>query len=769
MYVRAAEAQLCFGTALLGKQANTYFNPNNQSFYRYISSSKIKWDKALSDAESKKLFGENGHLVTITSGSENTFTANKINASNVWIAASDIDLEGTWKWMAGPEKGQVMRYYVGGVKKGSNCYYMNGEYVIGYNYWDSPEDQTRTKSYENWNSKEPNNGEQNCFIQGINQVQYSEPRSPYRGGEHWAVTNWESSRGLWNDLPIEGGSGSRTISGYIAEFSNPSGGWDSVNHPDLARNAVGISVVDCKSTSDLTDIDYYKITGNDKDNNSSSQPQTFAAIKLKGDGSIATIIDDICSDDPLHRFKGTAIDDSITGGSRNDTIDAGNGDDTIEGSQGNDQLTGGSGVDQFVIGAATSGDDIIQDFEPAKDLLVFKTSDLLRFTEVNLNGGSRSLEIARLQTDNNLDAFNGSVTLKGVSFEDFSTALDARKLGVNIKSNQVLLPIKNENGRYREFVRTLNDGVEDDWNNIYGTEGNDTRDSDARARDDAADDSNPGKFMGSSMNDYMHGNDGDDQLFGKGGNDLLNGGLGADTLNGGEGNDDFIVGEETAVIDAGGGEDNFANTTSALGFKAITMGEGNDMLTNIGQLKVDESINMGAGDDILSTNLFIAADELSGGSGDDTLILNDQKEVGITEANWRGSNGFKIKGFETIHQTGGTWAYEGKFSQTDVLIEGGTAQIALTRPKQAGLSIDTFTSKDRANLLIDLSTIKTSKTQDRWLVIKGKAIIDDLENSSIYINGNTFNMETDIIDLANELDGNPALEQTKSGLFLSIG
>ena len=114
----------------------------------------------------------------------------------------------------------------------------------------------------------------------------------------------------------------------VAELSNPSGGWDSVNHPDLARNAVGISVVDCKSTSDLTDIDYYKITGNDKDNNSSSQPQTFAAIQLKGDGSIATIIDDICSDDPLHRFKGTAIDDSITGGSRNDTIDAGNGDDS---------------------------------------------------------------------------------------------------------------------------------------------------------------------------------------------------------------------------------------------------------------------------------------------------------------------------------------------------------------------------------------------------------------------------------------------------------
>ena len=194
----------------------------------------------------------------------------------------------------------------------------------------------------------------------------------------------------------------------------------------------------------------------------------------------------------------------------------------------------------------------------------------------------------------------------------------------------------------------------------------------------------------------------------------MNGGTGADTLNGGEGDDDFIVGLETAVIDAGEDNDSFNNNGKALGFQSIKMGEGKDTLTNVGQLKVDGNINMGAGDDILTTNLFIAADELSGGSGDDTLILNDQKDVGITEDNWEGSNGFKIKGFETIQQTSGTWARR-QVQPDNVLIESGTAQIALTRPKQAGLSIDSFTSTNGADLLIDLSTIKASRPRDNGL------------------------------------------------------
>ncbi len=53
--------------------------------------------------------GRQGHLVTITSTDENNFVRNSVCVSEIcWIAASDSELEGTWKWVAGPETGQAI-------------------------------------------------------------------------------------------------------------------------------------------------------------------------------------------------------------------------------------------------------------------------------------------------------------------------------------------------------------------------------------------------------------------------------------------------------------------------------------------------------------------------------------------------------------------------------------------------------------------------------------------------------------------------------------
>ncbi len=52
--------------------------------------------------------GRQGHLVTITSAEENAFAINLANKSNFWIAATDIEFEGTWRWVAGPESGQII-------------------------------------------------------------------------------------------------------------------------------------------------------------------------------------------------------------------------------------------------------------------------------------------------------------------------------------------------------------------------------------------------------------------------------------------------------------------------------------------------------------------------------------------------------------------------------------------------------------------------------------------------------------------------------------
>lgn len=110
------------------------------------------WDQALGMAESlvhdpDGPGGEDpleGYLVTITSAEENAF----LDASyqvGYWMAATDEAVEGTWRWAAGPESGDI--------------FWQNGA----------------TLTYANWNGGEPNN----------------------LGGEHWATENLFGPS--WND------------------------------------------------------------------------------------------------------------------------------------------------------------------------------------------------------------------------------------------------------------------------------------------------------------------------------------------------------------------------------------------------------------------------------------------------------------------------------------------------------------------------------------------------------------------------------------------
>ena len=139
------------------------------------------WTNALAQSASQTAYGATGYLVTITNAEENNFIVDYVNAQNVWIGASDQGTEGTWKWMAGPEAG--ITFWVG---NGS------GSTVPPLNY-------------ASWASGEPNEG-------GV-------------AGEDYAVTNWQGSFGLWNDLADDP---SQTIGGYIAEFSEPIGGYTGV-------------------------------------------------------------------------------------------------------------------------------------------------------------------------------------------------------------------------------------------------------------------------------------------------------------------------------------------------------------------------------------------------------------------------------------------------------------------------------------------------------------------------------------------------------------
>jgi hypothetical protein len=66
------------------------------------------FNAALENAASMNYMGRQGHLVTITSAEENTFAINLAAGSTFWIAGSDVQEEGVWRWIAGPESGQII-------------------------------------------------------------------------------------------------------------------------------------------------------------------------------------------------------------------------------------------------------------------------------------------------------------------------------------------------------------------------------------------------------------------------------------------------------------------------------------------------------------------------------------------------------------------------------------------------------------------------------------------------------------------------------------
>ncbi|HWR86433.1 MAG TPA: fibronectin type III domain-containing protein, partial [Rhodoglobus sp.] len=150
-----------------------YFNAANGHYYKPVTeSAAISWTEARNAAAAATQFGMSGYLATLSTKQENLFSANNIDAANLWIGASDAVEEGLWRWVTGPESGE---HFWSGAANGS---IPNGRFA-------------------SWAMGEPNNA----------------------SNEDYAGTNFDGARGRWNDFQVTNSS----VRSYLIEFGGMSG------------------------------------------------------------------------------------------------------------------------------------------------------------------------------------------------------------------------------------------------------------------------------------------------------------------------------------------------------------------------------------------------------------------------------------------------------------------------------------------------------------------------------------------------------------------
>ena len=168
--------------------------PSTGHYYLYIASDGITWTAARNAAENLDYFGLQGYLATLTSEEESVF-AGEQSPGTGWIGASDVGVEGTWRWETGPEAGTV--FWMGTA---------NGQPV--------------NDEYSFWNNGEPNN---------FGNEDYAHITDPSIG-----------NIGSWNDLPNAGdpaGPGNPYYPrGFFVEFGGMPG------DPEVSLSASSIIV-----------------------------------------------------------------------------------------------------------------------------------------------------------------------------------------------------------------------------------------------------------------------------------------------------------------------------------------------------------------------------------------------------------------------------------------------------------------------------------------------------------------------------------------------
>ncbi len=147
--------------------AGQVYYPANSHIYEVVNNgSVITGGAARTAALARSINGVSGYLANITSQEENDFISGRL-ASDGWFGASDAEVEGTWKWLDGPEAGTT--FWIG-------------------NFSGSAQDG----AYQNWHSGEPNQaGNEDC-------------------------SEFYANGSGWNDLSCSG-----SVNSYVVEYGAP--------------------------------------------------------------------------------------------------------------------------------------------------------------------------------------------------------------------------------------------------------------------------------------------------------------------------------------------------------------------------------------------------------------------------------------------------------------------------------------------------------------------------------------------------------------------
>jgi|GEM_PF-1093690 len=164
-YTHSSAGAFTLEASIIG--SGQIYDPTTQHIYEVIDhGSNITGGTARTAALARSLNGVTGYLANITSSDENNFISARLSQDG-WFGASDAGLEGTWKWLDGPEAGTT--FWIG--------------------TWTG---SAQNGSYTNWAGDEPNqSGDEDC-------------------------SQFYANGSGWNDLGCDG-----NVSSYVVEYGAP--------------------------------------------------------------------------------------------------------------------------------------------------------------------------------------------------------------------------------------------------------------------------------------------------------------------------------------------------------------------------------------------------------------------------------------------------------------------------------------------------------------------------------------------------------------------